>query len=332
MSWRTMRLRFAVLLALMLSACSGHRVPTPIARIARAQVPTFEHVFVVVEENENYADVIGNTKDMPYLNTLAAKYGLATSYYANTHPSINNYFVLTAGRIATKGPCVQDWCDLYPFDVEGENIASILTEKSKTWKAYAESIPRAGYVGDDVFPYVKRHNPFAYFENVRVAPSQRENIVPFSDFSRDLQRDTLPNYSFIVPNIYHDGHHDPLTQHQAPCGDHVALQNIDSWLRDKMNPLIESATFQRSGLLMIVFDEACERGPKADWTYDPKKPEIKGGGHIAAVIVSARTPRGTTSDDLYHHESVLRLSLRALGIEHLPGLAASSPDMSKFFH
>jgi hypothetical protein len=98
-----------------------------------------------------------------------------------------------------------------------------------------------------------------------------------------------------------------------------------------MTPLIGSATFQRSGLLIIVFDEACERGSKADWSDDPKKPQTKGGGHVAAVLVSSRTPFGSHSNELYHHESLLRLSLRSLGIEQLPGLAADSPDMNDFF-
>jgi hypothetical protein len=35
-----------------------------------AQTVRFEHVFVVVEENQNYEEVIGNTKDLPYLNAL----------------------------------------------------------------------------------------------------------------------------------------------------------------------------------------------------------------------------------------------------------------------
>ncbi|HET7441599.1 MAG TPA: hypothetical protein VFJ47_09875, partial [Terriglobales bacterium] len=48
------------------------------------------HVFVVVEENHSYSQVIGSSS-MPYLNSLATKYGLATKYYANTHPSIGNY-------------------------------------------------------------------------------------------------------------------------------------------------------------------------------------------------------------------------------------------------
>ncbi|HWR35716.1 MAG TPA: hypothetical protein VN622_07600, partial [Clostridia bacterium] len=65
-----------------------------------AQVPASGHVFVVVEENHSYSSAIGNSS-MPYLNSLAAKYGLATQYYANTHPSIGNYFMLTTGQIIT---------------------------------------------------------------------------------------------------------------------------------------------------------------------------------------------------------------------------------------
>ena len=150
----------------------------------------FEHVFVVVEENQNYDEVIGNTKDLPYLNTLASKYGVATNYYANAHPSINNYFYLTAGRSGTRSPWIGDLADKFPGEVAGDNIASILTANGKTWK------------GADHFPYVKRHNPFAYFESVRrghVAPGQASpaaNIVSFENFARDLQHDSLPDDSF----------------------------------------------------------------------------------------------------------------------------------------
>ena len=302
-----------------------------------SQMARFEHVFVVVEENQNYDEVIGNTKDLPYLNALAAKYGVATNYYANTHPSLNNYFYLTAGRSGTRSPWIGYLADKFPGEVAGDNIASVLTANGKTWRSYAESIPRGGYVNGDHSPYVKRHNPFAYFESVRqrsVASgqaSQAANIVSFESFARDLQHDTLPDYSFIVPNLYNDGHNNAVTLRRASCGDHRALQGVDTWLKGNMEPLIESATFKRGGLLVIVFDEGCETGPKADWRYDPKRPDLRGGGHIPALIISSRTPAGTTRDDLYHHESVLRLSLRALGVEQFPGLARSAPDMSGFF-
>lgn len=313
----------------------GREIATAPAPVEMAH---FEHVFVVVEENESYDEVIGNTKDLPYLNSLAAKYGLATNYFANTHPSLNNYFYLTAGRRGTRAPWVGGSADLFPGEVAGENIASVLAANGKTWRAYAEGLPRAAYIGPDRIPYVKRHNPFAYFENVRqgrVVPGQdspANNIVPFDpDFAADLKNDTLPNYSFIVPNLYNDGHSDPVTGHNAVCGDHRPLQNIDGWLNTNIEPLIQSDSFKRSGLLVIVFDEACEAGPKADWRFDPQHPGIKGGGHIPALIISSRTPAGTTRDGLYHHESILRLSLRALGVEQFPGLAKEAPDMDGFF-
>src|SRR6267143_2589117 len=56
-----------------------------------ANQPTFSHVVLVVEENHSYSEVIGNSS-MPYLNSLASQYGLATQYFADAHPSLGNYF------------------------------------------------------------------------------------------------------------------------------------------------------------------------------------------------------------------------------------------------
>jgi phosphatidylinositol-3-phosphatase len=324
-----------LLLAVVLLSCSTRHVPVALVPVP-ATTPRFEHVFVVVEENQSYADVIGNTADMPYLNALAASSGLATNYYANTHPSLNNYFYLTTGRRGTEAPWVGLLADLYPGEVDGDNVASLLTANHKTWRAYAESLPRAGYVGDDRGLYVKRHNPFAYFESVRHSeagpPPQRANIVPFDQFSQDLRSDSLPDYSFIVPNLLNDAHNDAATGGRASCGDHRALHQADDWLKSNIAPLVASDGFQRGGLLIIVFDEACENGATADSSYDPQQRGLRGGGHIAAVIVSSRTPAGTRVDLLFHHESVLRLSLSALGVEQMPGYAAGAPDMSAFFN
>jgi phosphatidylinositol-3-phosphatase len=73
----------AAILALLLGAARG-------VTAANAGIPQFDHVFVVVEENQSYDDVVGNTADMPYLNSLIDDYGLATNYYANAHPSDNH--------------------------------------------------------------------------------------------------------------------------------------------------------------------------------------------------------------------------------------------------
>jgi len=60
------------------------------------KIPLVAHVFVLVEENHSYSQVIGNPV-MPYTNGLAKQYALATQFYANRFNSLPNYFMLTVG-------------------------------------------------------------------------------------------------------------------------------------------------------------------------------------------------------------------------------------------
>lgn len=323
----------AVLSGGLAGSCYGSSDATP-----GAVIPQFEHVFVIVEENQSYDDVVGNTQDLPYFNSLISEYGLATNYYANTHPSVNNYFFLTAGRAAFSSLWASDGrlADLYFGQVPGVNIASILTDSKKTWRAYLEGLPAAGSLTSSHGGYVKRHDPFAYFETVlhgtRDYPPQTANLLPFAgNFEKDLRNHSFASYSFIAPDIYDDGHNSAKTHRPAACRDRTALQQIDQWLNRNIRPLVEDADFKRGGLLIIVFDEACDRGPKADNRLDPKRTSLRGGGHIPALIISSKTKPGTTSDQLLHHESVLRLCLRALGIQQFPGAAANAPDVYEFF-
>ena len=266
---------------------------------------SFGHVFIVVEENANYTDVIGNPA-LPYLNSLANKYGLATQYYANTHPSIGNYFMLTTGQILTN----DDSQTPISFPVSVDNVVRKLLVAGKTWKQYAESIPSVGYVGGDAIGpdsglFITRHAPLPYLTDVQNSSSQRQNIVPFTQLATDLATGALRNYSFITPNACNDGH---------DC----SLIIADIWLKRNIDPLIKSAEFQKDGLLMIVFDES-------------GSDNANGGGRVAAVIVSPFAKTGYKSVTVYQHQSVLRLMLEGLGVKTLPGAAATAPKMWEFF-
>lgn len=262
-----------------------------------SSVPASSHVFVVMEENHSYSSVIGNSS-MPYLNSLASKYGLATQYYADTHPSIGNYFMLTAGQTITNNDSL---CSTLTQD----NVVRHLLTAGKTWKSYAESLPYAGYTGCGVYPYAKKHNPLAYFSDVANS-SEKNNLVPFSKFSSDLTNHTLPQYSFIVPNLLHDAHDGSLSA-------------ADSWLKSNIAPLIASSTFQKDGILMIVFDESVD----SDTTH--------GGGHVVAVVVGPRVISGHKSTTLYQHQNTLKTLMKALGVTTFPGAASGAASMSDFF-
>jgi len=291
-----MRPRLAILVLLMM-ACKGADYVAPVSG-GGGSVPLMGHVIVVVEENTDYSSVIG-TSSMPYLNGLAQQYALATKYYAVTHPSIGNYFMMTVGKIITNN-------DSYSTVVSDDNIIRHLIAAGKTWKSYAEDLPSVGYTGPDVGNYARKHNVIALLSDVVNDSSQRKNLVPFTQFATDLAAGNLPAYSFVAPNLCNDAHDCPLA-------------TADQWLQTNIDPLVTNAAFQRDGVLVIVFDEAGS-GDATD-----------GGGHVACVIVSPKAKRAYQGVGVYQHQSLLRLTGEALGLTTLPNAAATAPDMGEFF-
>lgn len=280
-------------------------VPNPVTGSSVAH----DHVFLVVLENHSFSSVVGNPS-MPFLNGLARSFGLATNYFANAHPSLPNYFVLTAGNtFATT--------DDFPGPVSDDNVVRELMAAGKTWRAYAMSLPSVGYTGGDQGVYIKHHNPFAYFSDVLSNSTVANNIVPLSQFASDLKNNSLPNYAYIVPDNQHNAHDCPSGM--PTCSDNDKLAAADAWLSANIGPLISNSTFQNSGLLIITFDES-DVGDTAS-----------GGGQVATVIVSSKAKPGFQSSTFFQHQSVLRLTLKALGVSAFPGAAASAPEMDEFF-
>src|SRR5947208_11235785 len=260
---------------------------------ARAQtLPAFGHVVIVPLENTNYSSSVGH---MPYLDSLVAKYGLATNYYADTHPSIGNYFTLTTGQILTN----DDGQTPSSFPISQANIASLLQAAGKTWKDYPETSGN----------YIVRHDPLQYMTNITKA-----NLTSFSQFKTDLANHALPNFSWITPNGCDDAH---------DCG----LSTAASWLQTNIDPLVKSTYFQPGGdgLLIILFDEDDgSGGTTTTGTTD--------GGQVECVIVSPSiVSAGFKSTTRHYHESLLRLMEQGLGLTAFAGSSASANNMSEFF-
>jgi|ERR1700675_619975 len=275
-------------------------------------VPRFTHVFIVLEENHSYGEVIGSPS-MPYLNSLASANGLATQYFADAHPSLPNYFELTVGE-GTSITGLQG--DSYSGVVSQDNVVRALTGAGKTWKSYAGGLPSVGYLGGDTGGYLRHHDPCVYFSDVQSSPSQASNVVPVTQLATDLAAGTLPDYSFIVPDKYDDAHDCPVGM--SNCTDAQELAAADQWLSANIGPLVTSSAFQNS-LLIVVFDE----GDLTDLQHF--------GGQVAAIIVSPLAKPGYKSTTFYEHASSLRLMLEGLGVTDLPGAAATAADMGEFF-
>jgi hypothetical protein len=275
-----------------------------------AQVPASDHVFLLMLENHSYEQVVGNT-NAPYLNSLIKTYGLATNYDANSHYSIPNYFWLTTGASVTNLDTTQA-----VFDVD--NVTRYLLPAGKTWKAYEESIPSAGYTGPTVEPYEKNHDPFAYLSDV-VNSMTNNNIVPYTQLATDIANNQLPNYALITPDSSHDGHN-------------TNLATVDAWLSANLPSLLATPVFQPggNGILIITFDESLDSDCRPLATC-PALPENSGGGHVATVVIGPTVTPGFQSSTFYQHPSVLKTMLLALGISGAPGTAQNAPPMADFF-
>ena len=274
----------------------------PKKHLANVQV---QHVFIVMEENHGWNSVVGN-QQMPYLNSLITNNSVALGYFANTHPSIGNYFMLTTGQIITNN-------DGYNGTVSVDNVVRDLIAAGKSWKEYSESIPFQGYTGGDNGLYAERHNPCSYFSDVRGNQTQMNNLVPFTQLATDIANHTLPNYGFIVPNLNNDAHNGTLAM-------------ADTWLQTNIPQLLNSPDFNTpgGGLLIITFDEA----ETSDNNF--------GGGHVVWVAIGPDVrqqyppAKSEFPVQLDQHPSTLRFMMQLLGLSSYPGAAATAPDMTEF--
>jgi acid phosphatase len=178
------------------------------------------------------------------------------------------------------------------------------------FRIYAEGIPQ-GYVGGNTGLYLIRHNPFAMLSDIANNPAvANQTIWPFSQFATDLANGTLPEFSYIVPDVNDDAHNG-------------TPQQADTWLQaNVVTPLSNDPAFQVSGdgLLIVDFDEAADSDTS------------NGGGHVAPVLWGPMAKVGytQTSSTLYQHQSMLRTAMDTLGLPNPPAAAATAPSMSEF--
>ena len=264
--------------------------PTP------AAVPAFSHIFVIVMENHEYGSVIGRP-DAPYVNSLAAAYGLATNYYAASHPSLPNYIALTAG--STFG-IASDCTTCY---VSATNIADQVETSGRSWKAYMEDMPAPCYMGAASGNYAMKHDPFVYYTDIRNHAARcAAHVLPFTQFGVDMSSGQVPNFVWITPNMCSDTHDCPVS-------------TGDAWLQRVVPSITGSAAFRNGGVLFITWDEGSTNAGCCGDAW---------GGHVATLVISPKSISGFRSKIAENHYSLLRTIEDGFNLAHLGAAGWSS--------
>jgi phosphatidylinositol-3-phosphatase len=291
----------AVMGVVACGAAPGGATPTtPPPATTAAGVPTAReagapHVMVIVLENREYNEVIGNVA-APYFNSLVQRGGLATDYMAQAHPSLPNYLTLIAG--STFGIS----SDCTGCTVSGPNLADQLEAAHDTWRAYMESMPSPCYAGAGVNGgYARKHDPFLYFPQIADNPARCANVVPMTGMLSDLNGTNPPDFVFTVPNLCDDGH---------DCG----TPSPDAWLARMMPQLLATRWYAQHGIIIITWDEG---------TTDAACCAGAHGGHVATLVLSSTTRPASTLATPVDHAGALRTIEAVYGLSYLADAACS---------
>jgi hypothetical protein len=246
------------------------------------------------------------------------------------------------------GQVVGQGC-VYPTTVK--TLADQLEAKGLTWRGYMEGMgqscrhPALNSQDDTQTAEVKdmyaaRHNPFVYFHTIVDADARcKAHVVDLRQLPNDLaSADSTANFSFITPDLCHDGHDEPCVDGQ-PGG----LVSADAWLREWV-PKILAAPAMSDGMLVVTFDEAETSGMYQDASSccgqvsGPNTPNAggqvpgTGGGRVGAVVLSPWVTPASMNATSYNHYALLRSIEDIFGLSHLgyagaAGLRAFGSDV-----
>jgi hypothetical protein len=289
-----------------------------------------QHVFIVVIENASYDELTGPSAatTMPYLTSLAAKGVTLDQMFAIDHASLGNYIGVTSGYEAndkTKADCLHYDC-VYPTG-QDDNIANQLEAKHLTWTAYMDGMtqpcqkpPTQGAPDPFLVGYATRHDPFMYYSSIVDDPARcAAHVVPFEQLATDLGAAKVPTYSFISPDTCNDAH---------DRGDDCGLTHADDWMKENVQPILNSKAYKRGGVLIVTTDESLGND-RAGCCGNAQ------GGHIGTFVISPLVAKpGSRTSTQYTHFSMLRWVENTFGLPCLrhacdPGTNSFGTDIFK---
>jgi phospholipase C len=289
------------------------------APAASTAVPHYDHIFLIIDENHGFSQIIGNPA-APNLNRLASSFGLATSYFSVADPSEPNYVAMLGGSFFG----IADNNAYYVNAVNKPSLMSQLEAAGLSWKGYLQSMPYTGYRGicypvkcngvPDLDPlYASKHNGITNFVSIQTSDTEFAKMGPLNQLTDDLAKGNVPNFAYIVPDQCNDMHGapsfcidggtpgDPQDQQLVTFGDNFVGTVVQQ---------VTSAAFWSKGnnAIVITFDEGADGDTGGCCDANP------GTGQVVTVVITSRGPRGLQDPTPYNHYSLLQTFQRAFGL------------------
>lgn len=275
-------------------------------------------VFIILMENHNWTEGSGSasikgSRYAPYINNTLLQMASHAEQYFNPpgiHPSLPNYLWLEAG---TNFGILDDNPPSVNSQTTTQHLVTLLNNSRISWKAYEEDISGGTCPLTNTGKYAVKHDPFVYFDDV--SGNQDPNsaycishVRPFTELATDLASGNVAQYNFITPNLC-DDMHDKCKPLQN------AIEQGDTWLKNNVPTILNSAAYKSGGALFITWDEAAT-----------------GDGPIGMIVLSPFA-KGNGYENFIHytHGSTLRTFEEIFSVSPLLNDAANQTDLSDLF-
>lgn len=150
---------------------------------------------------------------------------------------------------------------------------------TNTLQGYMENYPGNCFNDDTTGPnrYVRKHNPFIAFENIRNNARRCANIVNGDELRADVEQNRLPHFAYFTPGMDNDAHDTNITF-------------AGEWLLSFLPPLLQHPNFFRDTLIVVTWDED----------------DYSAHNHVSTILLGSNVRAGHVDDRPYTHYSLLR--------------------------
>jgi len=263
-----------------------------------------------------------NAEVMSYYNSsvvsdiwsLAAHYVLADQWFtsAKSYSQPNHWYLIAAqapnvslfeDSTTERSQCVNFFNQLVmatcAYINEAQPIQTMADELSNyglTWKYYDAPLPKGYTLAEGITGSCSSCNPWDYWSPLRAQNRTWTNPVHFNsmvargEFFSDLQNDTLPDVSWIIPS--------------AAISDHPpANVTLGEWWITDLVDAVMNSQYWKNSLIVILWDDY---GGYFDTVVPPTVDAAGLSFRCPAIIVSPYAKTGYLDSTVYSFESTLK--------------------------
>ncbi|TDZ24507.1 Acid phosphatase [Colletotrichum orbiculare MAFF 240422] len=257
------------------AAAATAKTESPVSNI-RGRV--FNRIAQIYLETTAYENAIAD----PDCKALIDRGILLSNLYGVAAPSQPNYVAPASGDyFGTNSD------SFLLVDRNVSTIVDLLEDKGISWGEYNEGLPYTGFEGFEYDnpvegDYARKHNLLVRFDSVSLNEHRLAKLKNLTLFYEDLAKKRLPQWLFVTPNLYNNGHD---TNISVSC----------NWTRSFVEPLLKNRYFNDGKTLVYV-------------TWQANGQNASARNHVAGILLGSAVPRslvGTTDDAYYNHYSEL---------------------------